>query len=47
MSIAGNRSDGRGVLPDFEVRQTVDDIAQGRDVVMQFALDLIKKDLGD
>jgi hypothetical protein len=35
--------DGRGVIPDFEVRQNREDTAKGIDTVLQFTLDLIRR----
>jgi C-terminal processing protease CtpA/Prc len=35
--------DGRGVIPDFEVRQNRQDTAKGIDTVLQFTLDLIRR----
>jgi len=40
---ACGKPDGRGVLPEYEVKQTPEDTAKGIDTVMQFTLDLIKK----
>ncbi len=40
---AGGKPDGHGVIPDYEVKQKPEDTAQGLDTVLQFALDLIKK----
>jgi hypothetical protein len=34
--------DGKGVLPDYEVSQTQEDIALGRDAVLEFTKNLIK-----
>jgi len=34
---------GRGVIPDYEVKQKPEDIAKGVDTVLQFTLDLIRK----
>ena len=39
----GSKGDGRGVLPDYEVKQKPEDTAKGVDTVLQFTLDLIKK----
>lgn len=39
---AGGKPDGRGVLPDYEVMQKPQDIAEGIDTVLQFTLDLIR-----
>ncbi len=39
---AGGKPDGRGVLPDYEVKQKPEDTANGVDTVMQFTLNLIK-----
>ena len=39
---AGGKPDGRGVLPDYEVKQTPEDTAKGVDTVLQFTLNLIK-----
>lgn len=40
---AGGKPDGRGVLPDYEVKQKPEDTAKDVDTVLQFTLDLIKK----
>ena len=40
---ACGKPDGRGVIPDYEVKQKVEDTAQGVDTVLQLTLDLIKK----
>ena len=40
---AGGKPDGRGVLPDYEVRQKLQDMHNGIDTALQFALDLIEK----
>lgn len=40
---ACGKPDGRGVLPDYEVKQKAQDTAKGIDTVLQFTLDLIKK----
>jgi len=37
------KPDGRGVIPDYEVKQKPEDTAKGVDTVLQFTLDLIKK----
>jgi len=37
------KDDGRGVLPDYEVKQKSEDIAKGIDTVLQFTLDLISE----
>jgi hypothetical protein len=39
---AGGKPDGRGVLPDYEVKQKPEDTAKGVDTVLQFTLNLIK-----
>lgn len=39
---AGGKSDGRGVIPDYEVKQKPEDTAKGIDTVLQFTLNLIK-----
>jgi C-terminal processing protease CtpA/Prc len=39
---ACGKSDGRGVIPDYEVNQKPEDTARGVDTVLQFTLDLIK-----
>lgn len=38
----GDKKDGRGVVPDYEVVQKSEDSAKGIDTVLQFTLDLIK-----
>ena len=43
MIAACGKSDGRGVIPDYEVKQKPEDITKGVDTVLQFTLDLIKK----
>ena len=40
---AGGVDNGRGVVPDYEVKQTPEDTAKGVDTVLQFTLDLIRK----
>ena len=40
---ACGKPDGRGVLPDYEVKQKAEGTAKGVDTVLQFTLDLIKK----
>jgi hypothetical protein len=40
---ACGKPDGRGVIPDYEVKQKPEDTAKGVDTVLQFTLDLIKK----
>ena len=40
---ACGKPDGRGVIPDYEVKQTPEDTAKGIDTVLQFTLDLIKR----
>ena len=39
---ACGKPDGRGVIPDYEVKQKVEDTAQGVDTILQFTLHLIK-----
>ena len=39
---ACGKPDGRGVIPDYEVKQTIQDTAKGVDTVVQFTLNLIK-----
>ncbi len=41
--VPGSRNDGRGVIPDCEVKQKPEDTAKGVDTVLQFTLDLIRK----
>jgi len=41
--LAGGTNNGRGVIPDYEVKQTQEDTAKDIDTVLQFTLDLIKK----
>ena len=38
----GGTADGRGVLPDYEVKQKPEDTATDVDTVLQFTLDLVK-----
>lgn len=40
---ACGKPDGRGVVPNYEVKQTPEDTAKGVDTVLQFTLNLIKK----
>ena len=40
--VPGSKNDGRGVIPDYEVKQTPEDTAKGVDTVLQFTLNLIK-----
>ncbi len=39
----GDKKDGRGVVPDYEVYQKPQDTAKGVDTVLQFTLNLIKE----
>lgn len=39
------KDDGRGILPDYEVKQKSEDIAKDLDTVLQFTLDLISETL--
>jgi hypothetical protein len=39
---ACGKPDGRGVLPDYEVKQNPQDSAKGVDTVLKFTLDLIR-----
>jgi len=39
---ACGKPDGRGVIPDYEVKQKPEDTAKGVDMVLQFTLNLIK-----
>jgi hypothetical protein len=41
------KSDGRGVVPDYEVKQTPEDSGKGMDTVMQFTKELIKSKHGE
>jgi len=41
--LPGSKNDGRGIIPDHEVKQKPKDTAKGVDTVLQFTLDLIKK----
>ncbi len=41
--LVGGRDDGRGLLPDYDVKETAEDTAKDLDTVLQFTLDLIKK----
>ncbi|MFC1675986.1 S41 family peptidase [Planctomycetota bacterium] len=43
MIAACGKPDGRGVIPDYEVKQKLEDTAKGIDTVLQFTLDLIKQ----
>jgi hypothetical protein len=40
--LVGGKPGGRGVIPDYEVKQKPEDTAKGVDTVLQFALNLIK-----
>jgi C-terminal processing protease CtpA/Prc len=42
MIAACGKSDGRGVIPDYEVKQKPEDTAKGIDTVLEFTLNLIK-----
>ncbi len=42
--VPGSKNDGRGVIPDYDVKQKPEDTAKGVDTVLQFTLDFIKKD---
>ena len=39
---ACGKPDGRGVIPDYEVKQKPEDTAKGIDTVLQFTLNLIE-----
>jgi len=41
---AGGKDDGRGVMPDHEVRQSPEDLAKGVDTVLEYTLDLIRRE---
>jgi len=41
--LAGGKPDGRGVIPDYEVKQKPQDTGKGVDTVLQFTLNLIKE----
>jgi C-terminal processing protease CtpA/Prc len=43
MAVSGYPHQDRGVLPDYEVVPTIDDLLQKRDATMDFTLDLIRK----
>ena len=43
MKLEGNNPPGRGTLPDHEVWPTQEDIAEGKDMVLEFALNLVEK----
>ncbi len=38
----GSKGDGRGVIPNHEVRQSAEDLAKGVDTALQYVLDLIE-----
>ena len=40
--LPGNKDDGHGVIPDYEVKQRPEDTAKNVDTVLQFTLNLIK-----
>ena len=40
--VPGSKNDGRGIIPDYEVKQTPEDTAKAVDTVLQFTLNLIK-----
>ena len=40
--VPGSKNDGRGIIPDYEVKQKPEDTAKGVDTVLQFTLNLIK-----
>ncbi len=40
----GGKPDGRGIIPDHEVRQSAEDLAKGVDTVLQYVLDIIGRD---
>ncbi len=44
MAVSGYPQD-RGIIPDYPVSPTIDDILDGRDTVMEFTLDLIQNEL--
>jgi len=37
---------GYGVLPDYPIRPSIQDMIDGKDVVMEFTLDLIQQNKG-
>ena len=43
LNIFGNRYKDRGIIPDYEVKKTVSDVINNRDAVMDFTLNLIKR----
>jgi len=40
---AGGKENGRGIIPDYEVKQKAEDTAKSIDTVLQFTLNLIKE----
>ena len=41
--VPGSKNDGRGVIPDYEVKQKSEDTAKGVDTALEFTLNLIKE----
>ena len=39
---AGGKEDGRGIIPDYEVKQKPEDTAKSIDTALEFTLNLIK-----
>jgi C-terminal processing protease CtpA/Prc len=40
--VPGSMNDGRGIIPDYEVKQRPEDTAKGVDTALKFTMDLIK-----
>ena len=38
---------GRGTMPDYPINMTMEDVLKGEDMEMAFAIDLIRKDIGN
>lgn len=41
--LAGGKPDGRGVIPDQEVKQTREDLSTGKDTVLDYVLEMLRK----
>lgn len=46
MAVSGYPED-RGIIPDHPVAPSIEDLLRGRDAVMEYAIELIKKEKGD
>jgi C-terminal processing protease CtpA/Prc len=46
-AVSGYPYPDRGILPDYPVKPTILDLVNGKDVVMEFALDMVRKKNGN